>query len=304
MDLEPSIEQVGTDPRYQWDYPLQQPARASRKLRCVWYVALPLTTAHRGSHSGGGALIQGSGEQSRYLNEGTVYPHASLVEMITYHARCFPEVRWRYIDLTHSNWEDVKLLLHEERPDVIALTTYSATALWAYVVAAEAKLVNPRTVVVLGNDHAGILYREILTGHYGQKIVDFVSTGNNGPFTMMGLLYALQEQSDLERVPSIAYRHGGSVINQAAPTYPLRLRILPDYRLIESELERSYDRASHAAGGPPSGRAPRSPRPCRPAAVRGRRPRSPRSCRRPGDRSSPPIPPRLAAEVPGRTPPA
>lgn len=128
-------------------------------------------------------------------------------------------------------------------PDVAAFTVYTATALWAFIVAAEIKRVNPDAVVVFGNDHAGILHREILTGHYGHRLVDFVSTGNNGPFTMLGLLYALRGQLDLKRVPSLAYREHRGVINQPAPTYPLDRRMLPDYTLIEDQLERYYDKA-------------------------------------------------------------
>ncbi|MFD0441504.1 hypothetical protein ACFQ10_00720 [Streptomyces indonesiensis] len=60
---------------------------------------------------------------------------------------------------------------------------------------------------------------------------------------MMGLLYTLRGQLDLARVPSVAYRRGGQVVNQGAPTYPIDRRLLPDYRLIERELERHYDKA-------------------------------------------------------------
>jgi len=98
--------------------------------------------------------------------------------------------------------------------------------------------------VVFGNDHAGILYRETLTGKYGSRLVDFVSTGNNGPFTMMGLLAHLQGGLDRRKIPSLAYRAaGGEVVNQDASTFPLNRRMLPDYRLIIDQLEKYYDRA-------------------------------------------------------------
>ena len=243
MNLQPEVEEVGVAPRFQWTYPYANPPKPSRRLRSVWYVALPLTSAHRGSHSGGGALIEGAGDQARYLNEGTVYPHASLVEMITYQARCFPEIEWRYIDISHTGWAETREMLAEGPPDVLAISTYTATAPWAYIVAAEAKRISPSTVVIMGNDHAGILHREILTGRYGGRIVDFVSTGNNGPFTMSGLLSFLQGQLELSRVPSIAYRSADGVVNQQAPTFPLSRRTLPDYSLLTDVLTRSYDRA-------------------------------------------------------------
>ena len=247
MTLEPTEEVVDEDTRYNWELPLltKDPLQG-KQIRSVWYFGLPLTSAHRGSHSGGGAPIEGAGEQERYANEGTVYPHASLVEMITYQELCFPETDWKYVDLSHQPWPEVREALAADPPDVVAVTVYTATALWAFVVAAEAKKINPDVVVVFGNDHAGTLYREILTGTYGSRVVDFVSTGNNGPFTMMGLLYALRGQLPFERVPSLAYRSAGTVVNQAAPTLPLNRRILPDYRLIVDQLERHYDQAFNA----------------------------------------------------------
>jgi radical SAM superfamily enzyme YgiQ (UPF0313 family) len=246
MGLEPVEEIVGDDARYSWELPLFQAGPPSRKIRSVWYFGLPLTSAHRGGHSGGGALIQGVGGQERYENEGTVYPHAGLLEMITYQEICFPGMAWRYIDMSHQSWPEVRAAISDDPPDVVALTVYTATAYWALIVAAEVKRVNSDAVVIFGNDHAGILHREILTGTYGGRLVDFVSTGNNGPFTMMGLLYALQGQLDLRRIPSLAYRANGAVVNQSAPTFPLDRRVLPDYRFIVNELERYYDEAFKA----------------------------------------------------------
>jgi radical SAM superfamily enzyme YgiQ (UPF0313 family) len=243
MTLQPVEEIVWTDPQYNWQLPLDQAGASNQKLRSVWYIGLPLTSAHRGSHSGGGAFIEGVGGQERYANEGTVYPHAALVDMITYHAICFPAIDWRYIDMSHVGWQEMRAQIQDNPPDVVAFTVYTATALWALIVAAEIKRVNPKAVVVFGNDHAGILHKEILLGKYGQKVVDFISTGNNGPFTMMGLLYALQGMLELERVPSLAYRKNGVVVNQEAPTYPLDMRILPDFCLIEDHLAQYYDKA-------------------------------------------------------------
>ncbi len=243
MSLKPTAEVVGVDPRYQWEFPLPNSGRPARKIRSVWYLGLPLTSAHRGGHSGGGPLLEGVHGQERYRNEGTVYPHAALVEMLTYQEAYLPDVAWRYIDLSHTTWDDVKAAIADDPPDVAAITVYTVTTLWAFIVAAEIKRVNPHAVVIFGNDHAGVLYQEILTGEYGRRLVDFVSTGNNAPYTMLGLLHALRGQLDLERVPSLAYRSNGRVVNNPAPTFPLNRRILPDYRLIEDYLERHYDRA-------------------------------------------------------------
>lgn len=241
--LQPAEEMVFVDPRYNWELPLEKAGPPTSKIRSVWYVGLPLTSAHRGSHSGGGALIEGVGGQERYLNEGTVYPHASLVELLTYHQLCFPSISWKYLDLSHHRWSEIREMIQHDPPDVAAFSIYTATYLWALIVAAEIKRVNPGAIIIFGNDHASILYKEVLLGTYGRRLVDFVGTGNNGPFTMMGLLSALQGQLDLARVPSLAYRSNGSVIQQQAPTYPLNKRILPDYRLLQAELEQHYDQA-------------------------------------------------------------
>ncbi len=244
MSLEPTQELVRADPRYHWDCSTPTAAGSARRIRSVWYFGLPLTSAHRHDHGSSIALPDRPQPDGRYLNEGSVYPHASLVEMITYQDRCFPDLAWRYLDMSHLGWHDVKAAIREDPPDVAAFTVYTATTLWAMIVAAEIKRVNPAAVVVFGNDHAGILHRETLNGRYGSRLVDFVSTGNNGPFTMMGLLRHLRGELELARVPSVAYRDAsGEVVNQAADTFPLNRRLLPDYRLIREQLEQHYDRA-------------------------------------------------------------
>ena len=241
--LKPTEELILIDPRYNWELPLKHVSSTTRKIRSVWYIGLPLTSAHRGGHSGGGAFIEGVSGQERYSNEGTVYPHSSLVELITYHQQCFPSISWKYIDMSHQKWNEVCDLISDNPPDIAAFSVYTATYLWALIVAAEIKRVHPHALIVFGNDHASILRSEILLGKYGREIVDFIGTGNNGPFTMMGLLYALQGQMDIEKVPSLAYRNQGSVVHQEAFTYPLRKRLLPDYRLIQDQLEKYYDKA-------------------------------------------------------------
>ncbi len=150
MSLHPSEEAVGIDGRYQWALPLPAARRPARQLSSVWYFALPLTSAHRGGASGGGADIEGVDGQERYRNEGCVYPHAALVEMMTYQHRCFPGMTARYIDMSHVQWPEVQAMIESDPPEVAALSAYTATALWAFIVAAEVKRVNPDAVVVFG----------------------------------------------------------------------------------------------------------------------------------------------------------
>ena len=239
----PTAEIVGIDSRYNWLLPLPNTKPPSRKIDRVWYVALPISSAHRGDHSGGGAALPDVGGQERYANEGSVYPHASLVELITYHVACFPSTAWRYVDLSHESWNDIREQIRREPPDVAAFSVYTATAIWAYIVAAEIKAANPKAIIVFGNDHASYLFREILKGRYGSRLVDFIGLGNNGPFSMMGLLYAMQGCLSLSQVPSIAYRTNNEVVAQEAATFPLNLRVLPDYALIEEYMSAHYDRA-------------------------------------------------------------
>jgi hypothetical protein len=117
----------------------------------------------------------GCGRSGAIPQRGTVYAHASLIELITYHAAWFPDLPWRYLDLSHEEWPSLRASIAADPPDVVALTVYTATALWAFVVAAEVRRANPAATVVFSNDHAGTLYREILEGRYGRRLVDFVS---------------------------------------------------------------------------------------------------------------------------------
>jgi len=241
VELQPCIEHVGIDKKYQWNFTVYT---KSTKVKSVWYIALPITSAHRGSHSGGGNKWRGIDGQEKYKNEGCVYPHASLLEMITYHNMHFPCIKWKYIDASHYNWEMLKEIIQDNPPDVAAFTVYTASYLWALIVSAYLKKLNPNVVTIFGNDHASLLKKEILQGDYGSKIVDFIGDGNNGPFTMMGLLSYLEGSLPLTKIPSIAYRtQSGEVVIQAANTYPTNQRMLPDYRLIEGYLKEHYDPA-------------------------------------------------------------
>jgi len=238
----PSDERIGVDTRYNWQLPILRPQSRDRKIKNVWYIALPLSSAHRGSHSGGG-LVPGIGGQEKYANEGTVYPHASLVEMITYHRRCFPDIDWRYVDMSHESWEEIQREIERNPPDVAAFTVYTATYAWALIFAFQIKLANPASIIIFGNDHASVMREPILTGRYGSQVVDYVGIENNGPFTMMNLIYYLGGQLDFDKIPSISFFDGNEVVSQNAPTFPLNKRLLPDYRLIEDYLTSHYDHA-------------------------------------------------------------
>ena len=241
VDLKPGIEQVGIDARYQWDYPVS--AKAS-KVKSVWYIALPITSAHRSVQSRVGSEWKGVSEQKRGRHEGCVYPHASLVEMITYHEKHFPNIPWKYLDASHYDWHEIQQMIRDDPPDVAAFTVYTATYLWALILAGYIKSVNPECLTIFGNDHASLLKKEILFGRYGEAVVDFIGDGNNGPFTMMGVLSHLEGGTPIDRIPSLAYRANGSgMITQPAHTYPLDRRILPDYRLIDDYLQANYDPA-------------------------------------------------------------
>ena len=244
VSLQPARETVGVDPRFFWiGDSLRPKLRSENRLKTIWYVALPLSSATGGGSSGVGKDDVGEGERAKYENEGTVYPHSSLVEMMTYQREFFPRIDARYLDLSHESIASVLPELEADPPAVVAMTVYTATYIWALIFAAHVKRLNPHAVIVLGNDHASLMREVILFGPYGRRLVDFIGTGNNGPFTMMALLHALQRELPIERVPSISYRTAGRLVDQEASTYPLARRILPDYALIEPYLQGHYDRA-------------------------------------------------------------
>lgn len=241
--LKPSTELIGISKEYNWELPFDASCEGNNNIKEIWYIALPISSAHRGGHSGGGLPIEAAGNQELYSNEGTVYPHCALVEMITYHSICFPDIKLRYVDLSHEKWEDICQEIRESPPDIAAFSVYTSTAIWAYIVAGEIKISNPKAVVIFGNDHASLLHREILLGRIGKRIVDFIGLGNNGPFTLMNLIYYLRGQIAIEKIPSIAYRKSNHLVLQDAPNYPLDLRLLADYRHIKAYLLQYYDKA-------------------------------------------------------------
>lgn len=48
--LKPQFEKVGIDPSYNWSLPLRTRKAPVKKVKSVWYMALPISSAHRRSN--------------------------------------------------------------------------------------------------------------------------------------------------------------------------------------------------------------------------------------------------------------
>jgi radical SAM superfamily enzyme YgiQ (UPF0313 family) len=102
--------------------------------------------------------------------------------------------------------------LKEFRPDVLGIGMLTPSTPVALAIANQAKAACPDLTIVVGNIHADIFYREILTG----SAVDFVVHGE-GEYTISELCFALERgESDFSGILGVSYLDGDVVKKTAA----------------------------------------------------------------------------------------
>lgn len=150
-------------------------------------------------HSG---VVESAGT---WLNVGFVYIAGAL------RAAGYEVDYYDAMSLWHDRGE-IRNRLEDFRPDVVATTSFTASAPAAIELLALAKEVNPEVITVLGNVHATFLYKEIFESHH--KTVDYIVI-REGEETLPELLDCLNAGDDPKKVPGVTFTRDGEVV--AAP---------------------------------------------------------------------------------------
>lgn len=141
------------------------------------------------------------------------------------------EVVW--IDAIAERWSFPRFLefFRRERPDLLALETKTPVVKLHWEIIRELKAICPSCRIVLMGDHVTALPQESLE----QSRADFVITGGDYDFSLLGLARALKGRGELEA--GTWYRDGEALRN----TGPFRLdHDLDSLPFIDRELTRSH----------------------------------------------------------------
>ncbi len=111
--------------------------------------------------------------------------------------------------------EQIEARIREVKPDVVAVSTITATTPDAIKVVELAKAIDPNIVTVAGGIHASFMYEDLL-----RRIpaLDVVVIGE-GEETLVELLGALDAGKDLSSVQGLAYRNGETIVRTLPRPY-------------------------------------------------------------------------------------
>lgn len=104
--------------------------------------------------------------------------------------------------------DEVRQTLRRERPDIIMVTSITATAPDALEVCRVAKEEIPGVLTVMGNTHPTFMYDEMLREH---PELDIIVRGE-GEETAVELVRAWQAQASLHQVRGLAFREEGKIV--------------------------------------------------------------------------------------------
>lgn len=110
-----------------------------------------------------------------------------------------------------ADMERIRSVIEQVRPDMVAVSTITATAPDALAVLELAKRLDGGIVTVVGGIHATFLYDAILTAH---PFVDYVIIGE-GEETLAELADCCERRQAPDSVAGLAFRRGGATVRTA-----------------------------------------------------------------------------------------
>ena len=122
------------------------------------------------------------------------------------------------LTLEELAWETEKA-----NPDIVGISAITPIVHRAYQAATEIKRTLPKTPIVLGGPHPSLFPKETLLEN---PSVDMVCVGE-GEYTMLELVEALENGSDLDRIQGIAFRDGKKIIQNPVRGFIENLDVLP-----------------------------------------------------------------------------
>jgi len=141
-------------------------------------------------------------------------------------------------DAEGLTFEEAILVIAEKKPEYVGSTTMTATMDITGRFYRRVKELLPSVLVIVGGSHVSAEPESTLRDN---SCIDLVVIGE-GDETVVELLQALEEGSDLSTVPGIAFRKDNSVVvtDRRPPIKSLEHLPMPAYHLLKSERYRSY----------------------------------------------------------------
>lgn len=154
------------------------------------------------------------------------YPNLAIVSLATALKSEYPGIDVEVMDGGATGIEE---MLERVDADVIGISTLTPSYGNTLKIAERAK--EKGSLVVLGNDHASYLGKEILQN---RDFVDFVIYGDSGERSLVELVERLRTGKDLRSSPNLMFRgKNGKIVRTGEIEYPLESAPVPDRSLME-----------------------------------------------------------------------
>jgi len=164
----------------------------------------------------------------RESSSTSCFPPLSLISIATHLREHIPEVRVNIVDGGICSTDYILTVLEAMCPDLIGVSTYTASYSSALNIAKAAKKHN--SIVVFGNDHASHVASAILTNQ--RETVDFIVHGDYGEIPMELLIRHLRGEIPVKQVPGLVWRGQRGKIN----ANPIREQNLDEIPIADRHL--------------------------------------------------------------------
>ncbi|HTY47384.1 MAG TPA: radical SAM protein [Methanomassiliicoccales archaeon] len=167
-------------------------------------------------------------------------PPTALLALGAYAEREIDDLEIEVIDCQAESldWKALEKRIEAFEPDVVAASGFTCNAYTCAKVAEISKKIDKDIVTALGGQHFS--YADVESMHEYPEI-DFIVRGE-GERTLVHLLRALRDESDLTSVDGLTFRHGNEIVQNRPRELIENLDELPfpAYHLLEKNLDRYH----------------------------------------------------------------
>lgn len=154
--------------------------------------------------------IQAAGEWDVKTYNADFTPHGELIRVSHLAGEGYDNFRRNLHEPVAPVWNQVRRVLADVKPDVVAISAKTQTHASARMVAKLVKEQNPSAIVLVGGPHPTILPEKTL------ECPDFdVAVLGEGEATIVELLAAIRDNKDWSTVAGVAFRRDGNVVRTA-----------------------------------------------------------------------------------------
>ncbi len=147
-------------------------------------------------------------------------------------------------DFSFPIWSEIKKSIEEYNPSVVGISAKTQNFISASIVAKIAKEINPQIKVIAGGVHSTMNGSKVLEC----KDIDFLSIGE-GENTIVELLLALENNTELNLVDGIIFRNNGKIVRNKSRSYVEDLDTL-DFPLTHApKILKDFDKYPKEAFG-------------------------------------------------------